>query len=235
MVGIIVELAISRLLLWLLAKVNLEVLGFKPTRRRVVDLVVGLLAAGVICTIYHLSTTNFADNSWTVNPAANATVFAKSSYWTLKSVLFETLIFQGALLYLAIKKLGVNKACLLSAACFGIYHWFSYGAFGNPVQMAFIFFMTAITGLMYAVAFAKTGSLYLPVGLHLGWNIFNIVVFSNGPLGPQVLIQENQNKTQDILSLAIFLFQVFALPLLTYLYLKQFRKPIDRRAELAEA
>lgn len=235
MVGIIVELAISRLLLWLLAKVNLEVLGFKPTQSRVLDLVAGLLAAGAICTIYHLSVVNFADNSWTVNPAANATVFAKSAYWVLKSVLFETLIFQGALLYLAIKKLGANKACLLSAACFGIYHWFSYGAFGNPVQMAFVFFMTAITGLMYAVAFTKTGSLYLLISLHLGWNIFNIVVFSNGPLGPQLLIRENQNKTQGILSLAIFLFQVFALPLLTYMYLKWLRNPIARRDELAKA
>ncbi len=41
----------------------------------------------------------------------------------------------GEDLYIAIKKLGVTKACILSAICFGIYHWFSHEVIGNPVQM----------------------------------------------------------------------------------------------------
>jgi len=87
--------------------------------------------------------------------------------------------------------------------------------------------MTGIFGLVLAFAFAKTKSLYLPVGLHFGWNLFNIVVFSNGPLGEQIFIKTNGNQLQGILSLLVFLFQVFALPLLTFWYLKRFsgRKP----------
>ncbi len=140
--------------------------------------------------------------------------------WNIKSVLFEELIFRGALLFIVIRKIGEVKACFLSAVCFGIYHWFSFGAFGNPVQMVFIFFMTGIAGLAFAFAFAKTKSLYFPIGLHLGWNLCTNILFSNGPMGQQLFIRENKNKQDGVLSLAIFLFQVAALPLITYGYLK---------------
>ena len=221
MLGILIELVISWLLLWLVAKKNLTALGFWPRKRLVFELAAGLLAAGAVCAIYHLSAKYLAGNRWVLNANYTTATFAKSAFWALKSVLFETLIFQGALLYLAIRKLGAMKACLLSAACFGVYHWFSYGAFGNPVQMAFIFFMTAIMGFLYAAAFAKTHSLYLPVGLHFGWNLCNIVIFSNGPLRQQLLVQANKNKLQGILSLLVFLFQIFALPVLMSFYLKR--------------
>jgi membrane protease YdiL (CAAX protease family) len=220
MLGLLAALVISWLLLWLVAKQHPGVLGLKPRKTRGLELVFGLLTAGAVCAIYHLSAKYFAGNRWVINPAYTASAFVKSSFWALKSVLLETLIYQGALLYLAIQKLGIRKACLLSAACFGVYHWFAYEAFGNPVQMAFIFFMTAIMGLTFAFAFAKTRSLYLPIALHFGWNLVNIVVFSNGPLGKQLLLQQNHEKLQGIPSLLVFLFQVLAIPAITYFYLK---------------
>jgi len=222
MIGIIVELIISRLLLWFIEKKNLSVLGFTPTRNRMMNLCAGILLAALTCTVYHILTTSFAGNGWTLNKNFTIQRTLSSVWWTLKSVLFEELIFRGALLYVAIKKFGVKIACIISAACFGFYHWFSYNAFGDPVQMVIIFFMTGIFGLVLAFAFAKTKSLYLPVGLHFGWNLLNIVVFSNGPLGQQIFIKTNGNQLQGILSLLVFLFQVFALPLLTFWYLKRF-------------
>ena len=36
---------------------------------------------------------------------------------------------------------------------------------------------------MFAYAFAKTKSMYAPLGLHFGWIVISIVVFSEGPLG----------------------------------------------------
>ncbi|MBF9142587.1 CPBP family intramembrane glutamic endopeptidase [Hymenobacter properus] len=229
MIGILVELVLSWLLLRLVASRSLAALGLWPDKVRGLELIAGMLMAGLVCAAYHAAM-YLAGNGWALNPAYTAAAFARSSFWVLKSVLYETLIFQGALLYLAVQRLGTAKACLLSAACFGVYHWFSYGAFGNPVQMAFIFFMTAITGLMYAQAFAQTGSLYLPIGLHFGWNLTHIVVFSAGPLGPQLLVPANQHRLQDMLSLVVFLFQVLALPAIAYLYLKRRRQPLAPRA-----
>jgi membrane protease YdiL (CAAX protease family) len=221
MIGIIVILGISALLLGWVQKRQLTVLGFKPTKLRVIQLIFGLLLSAGICTIYHFLKVAFADNRWVLNHEMTFPITAAGVWWTLKSVLFEELLFRGALLYLLIEKTGVKKACLISAACFGVYHWFSYGAFGNPVQMIFIFVTTGIFGWMLAFAFARTKSLYLPIALHLGWNLLNIVVFSNGPLGKQLFIPINENQPEGLISLFIFLFQVMALPLLVYLYLRK--------------
>lgn len=220
MFGIIVELIISWLLLWFVCKKHLSVLGFSPTKNRITNLILGFIIAATCCTLWQLMTTTFIDNGWVLNKQATAKGILESSRWTLLSVLYEELIFRGALLYIAIKKLGVVKSCMLSAACFGIYHWFSYNVFGNPFLMVITFLMTALVGLSWAFAFAKTGALYLSIGLHLGWNFFSIVVFSNGNFGQALFVKTNANQPQGVLSWFVFLFQVLALPLLTFLYFK---------------
>ena len=219
MAGIIVELIISWLLLWFISKKHLSVLGFRPTKNRVTNLGVGLLIAASCCTIYQIMTTLFVNNNWTLNKQVTGKGILESSRWTLVSVIYEELIFRGALLYIAIKKLGVAKACILSAVCFGIYHWFTFNVFGNPFMMFITFLMTAIVGFSWAFAFAKTSSLYLPIGLHLGWNLFGMVVFSNDSSGQAIFIRTNENQLHGLLSWLVFIFQVFALPLLTFWYL----------------
>lgn len=220
MIGIIVELTISWFVLWFICKKHLSVLGFRPTKNRMTQLIVGLFIAATCCTLWQLMTTGFVDNGWVLNKQATVKGILESSRWTLVAVLYEELIFRGALLYIAIKKLGTTKACILSAVCFGIYHWFSYNIFGNPSMMVIVFLMTATVGLSWAFAFARTGSLYLPIGLHLGWNLFSIVVFSNGKFGQAILVKANAIKLQGVLSWFVFLFQVLALPILTFWYLK---------------
>ncbi|MBI1781821.1 MAG: CPBP family intramembrane metalloprotease [Sphingobacteriales bacterium] len=224
MIGIIVELIISWLLLWFISKKDLSVLGFKPTKGRVTNLGVGLLLAASCCTLYQIMTTAFINNSWVLNKQVTGKIILENTRWTLVSVLYEELIFRGALLYIAIEKLSVKKACILSAVGFGIYHWFTFNVLGNPFMMAITFLMTAIAGLSWAFAFAKTNSLYLPIGLHFGWNFINTVVFSNGQRGQAILVRTNENQLQGILSLIVFLFQIFALALLTFWYLNWFSK-----------
>jgi membrane protease YdiL (CAAX protease family) len=221
MIGIIVILFASWLLLRLAAPgTGLSVLGLSPAFPRVFQLLRGLFLSLVLCVTYHLSTAWLSHNAWHVNPKYTAAAFFSGLWWLLKSVAFEELIFRGVLLYLAVRKMGIHKACILSAICFGIYHWFSFGALGNPVQMIFIFIMTAVAGLAFAYAFVRTSSLYLPIGLHYGWNLANIILFSKGPLGQQLLIPGNGNKAEGIVSLLLFLFQIASLPLATFLYLR---------------
>lgn len=224
MAGIIVELIISWLLLWFICKKHLSVLGFRPTKNRVTNLGIGLLIAASCCAIYQIMTTSFANNSWALNKQVSGNAILESSKSALVSVLYEELIFRGALLYIAIRIIGATKACIISAVCFGIYHWFTFNVFGNPFMMVVIFLMTAIVGISWAFAFAKTGSLYLSIGLHLGWNYIQTVVFSNGYYGQQILIRTNENKMQGFLMWLAFLFQVFALPFLTFWYLNRLSK-----------
>jgi len=223
MIGIIIELGISWLVLWFIEKKDLSVLGLFPTKVRTIQLILGLLLAAACCTIFNMATVAFVNNSWIYNREINVAGLLTSSWWVLKSVLFEELIFRGALLYIAIKRIGMVKGCYLSAACFGIYHWFSQNVLGNPLQMGFIFIITAIAGLMFAFSYVRTNSLYLPIGLHFGWNLVNIVVFSNGPLGSQLFTRLTDIQPQGILSILIFLFQVLALPMLTWWWLERIR------------
>jgi len=224
MAGIIVELIISWLLLWFICKKHLSVLGIKPTQDRVINFGVGLVIAASCCTVFQIMTTAFINNSWILNTTITATKIWEGFRWMLISVLYEELIFRGALLYIAIKKIGAGKACILSAVCFGIYHWFTFNVIGNPFMMAITFSKTAIVGFSWAWSFAKTGSLYLPIGLHLGWNVFQNVVFSNGSSGQQIFVRENINQLQGTASWLVFLFQVFALPIVTFWYLNRFKK-----------
>jgi membrane protease YdiL (CAAX protease family) len=230
MAGIIVELIISWILLWFICKKHLIVLGFTPSGKRVKDLVIGLLIAASCCTIYQLLTTAFVDNGWETNKQVTGNAVLENLRWTLVSVLYEELIFRGALLYIAVKKLGVVKACILSAVGFGIYHWFTFNVLGNPVMMVVTFLMTAIVGLSWAFAFAKTGSLYLPVGLHLGWNFFYTAVFSNGSMGQAILVRTNGNQLQGIPSLLVFLFQIFEVSYMFEYFLSCFLRFLIRES-----
>lgn len=228
MLGLIVELIISWLLLWIFCRESLLVLGIVPTKSRTAGFFFGFFIAAICCTVYYLSFAVFTTSKWMFNNTISVGSLLDSSWWTLKSVLYEEFIFRGALLYILIKKLGVTIACILSAVCFGVYHWFTSGVIDNPMQMVIIFFMTGIWGLMFALAFAKTKSLFLPIGLHFGWNLVNNVVFSQGPLGKQLLTISGQGKLGAVLSVAVFLFQVLAVPVITYWYLNHLSKKQKR-------
>ncbi|MGB4844139.1 MAG: CPBP family intramembrane glutamic endopeptidase [Ferruginibacter sp.] len=221
MIGLLVALAASWLLFWLFERKHLSPLGLTPYRKRIGNFLVGLIASVVVAAVYFLFVAAVTKSSLSVNKEFTAAGFFSASWWVLKSVLFEEFLFRGALLYIAIKKLGIKWGCILSAIAFGIYHWFSYNVFGEPTQMIFVFIVTVIAGLMFAYAYAITKSLYLPIGLHLGWNLVTIVVFSQGPLGQQLLISANGHKAGGIISLALFAFQVLVLPLITYWYLRR--------------
>ncbi|KUJ59637.1 hypothetical protein AR687_22155 [Flavobacteriaceae bacterium CRH] len=220
MIGLLIELAISWLLLWFLYKTDLSVLGFYPTKNRLYDFVFGFFVIALFCLLHFKIIALLTDHSFEINKNFTTIKFFKGAWWVLVSVLYEEFLFRGALLYILIKKTGINKACIISGIAFGIYHWFSYGAFGNPVQMLFVFFTTGIWGVAFAYAYAKTKSLYLPTGLHLGWNLINVVVYSRGPLGTQ-LFHNNDKKLDGIISLVFFILPIVTLPIITYFYLRK--------------
>jgi len=221
MIGLLIALLASAILLWLYDKSTLLVLGFKPTKRRGRDFTFGFIMSAALCAICLYLIASVSKTTLKVNPGYTSITFFNSSYYMLKSVLTEELLFRGALLYIAIKKLGIKNACILSSVAFGIYHWFSYGIWGNVVQMIYIFVLTGIGGLLFAYAFALTKSLYLPTGLHLGWNLVSVVIFSQGPLGDQWLTSSGGGPLSGGWTAIFFIYQITLLPLTTYLYLQR--------------
>jgi membrane protease YdiL (CAAX protease family) len=192
MLGIIVQLAISWLIIWLFNKGNLTFLGFTPNKKRMFYFTLLFIVTALCYTGSIFLRIYLAKEEWIINPQLSASLFLKGLWWNIKAVLFEELIFRGVLFYILIKKLGGKKAILISAIAFGIYHWFSSGVLGQPLPMLIIFITTAIAGLLYAYSYYKIGSLWAPIGIHLGWNFTQIFIFSSGLIGNGVFILKAQ-------------------------------------------
>lgn len=187
MLGILVQLILSWLILHFLAKASLDVLGYRINKTSF------LLCSGLFLFTSAAAWLAYAlrwwyGERWGMNPDFSLMLLVNGIWWNIKSVLFEELIFRGALFYLLIQKLGAKKALWISAATFGVYHWFSYEILGQPIPMLVIFLLTATAGLVYGYAYLKTATLYAPIAMHFAWNFTNNFVFSGGQIGKGVFV-----------------------------------------------
>lgn len=230
MLGIIVQLLISWLIIWLFEKGNLNVLGFYPTKKRLVGFAVFFIVTALCCSSDFFMRMLFAKQPWELNPNLTANLIVTGIWWNIKSVLFEELIFRGVLFYILIKKWGHTKAIIISAVAFGIYHWFSHEVIGNITQMAITFLITGTMGLVYAYAYSKTFSLYYPIAIHFGWNLTGSVLFSNGILGDQLF-----TTVKPLMEVQVGYFIYFCIlfvPMLSALLINFFMLKRQKQAEL---
>lgn len=97
----------------------------------------------------------------------------------------EELIFRAILFRLTEAMFGTTVAALLSALLFALAH------LGNPgATIITTVFLALDSGLLLAVAFAASRSLWLPIGLHMGWNLSLGYVFgvaNSGMIDPHSL------------------------------------------------
>lgn len=229
MLGIIVQLAISWLLVWLIYKEDLGFLGFFPTKKRLNDFTLFLIVTAACCAFGFLLRFLFDNEKWMINPKLNISLILDGVWWNIKSVLFEELIFRGVIFYILIKKLGAAKAIIISAVAFGIYHWFSFGILGDVKQMVIVFFMTGLMGLLLAYGYAKTFSLYIPFAIHLGWNLTQGFIFSNGPIGNGIFIpikDQAQINVGYVIFFCILLLPVISMLLINYFLLKRRKQAV---------
>lgn len=222
MIGILVAVAISWLLLYLIEKKNILALGFLPPAKRFKQFLIGFLITGILCVLVQYLESYLKSSTWIFSKDITSGIILKSFWWDFKSVLTEELIFRGALLYILIQKIGSRKSILISAFAFGIYHWFSYGVLGNVMAMILVFIGTGLMGYAWAWAFSKTKSIMLPFGFHLGWNFFYNTIFSKGPLGDLLLISKGGNELADWTSLLNFISGLVIVPVLVLIYVRYF-------------
>jgi len=218
MIGILVALSISWILLHLFEKKSILALGFFPISQRLKQFGIGFLLTALLCICVQFIETILKSSEWLINEKINGKMVWDMFYWDLMSVLTEDLIFRGAILFILIKKLGTTKGILISAIAFGIYHWFSFGIFGNIIPMFFVFIGTGLMGYVWALAFSKTESMAMPIGLHLGWNFTFNTIFSHGPLGNGIILFESEKVISDWFSLI----GLWLVPLLVLILVKQF-------------
>ncbi|WP_154223467.1 CPBP family intramembrane glutamic endopeptidase [Marinicella rhabdoformis] len=219
MLGNVVILLVSWLLLHFVLKQNLSALGWSPVLLRLKQLFCGFALMVLLCGLVYVVRWWISGTEWQLAEGANWGQWPEVAYWHLRSVLFEELIFRGALLVIAIQFLGARWALLISAAVFGVYHWFSYGILGQWIPMLFVFLGTGLTGWVWAFAFHKSGSLALPIGLHFGWNFISNV-FAQGPVAAGVFVSESTKHMSEWGLLLHSVVGMFMAPLLTYVVLR---------------
>lgn len=178
MIGIVVQLLLSWLLLWWFDKSTLSVLGFTPSRKQLSDFTLFFFVSAFLSASTFLLRLWIAKQQYQLNPELHWPTIADGVWYNIKSVLYEELIFRGALLYMLLRKLGSLKAIVISASAFGAYHWFTHNTWGNPSGMLIDFVVTGAMGGVLAYSYVKSSSLYIPIAIHFGWNVVQQVVFS---------------------------------------------------------
>jgi membrane protease YdiL (CAAX protease family) len=160
-----------------LDKRSIESLGLKLDHWTLIDILAGilitLLQMGLIYLLMSwLGWITFQGFAWQFDPIS----------LVLKNVLLffivfilvgwtEELLCRGYQLQTIASGLNLFWGVLLSSAIFGVLHIFNPGA--NWASTLGIF----LAGLFFAYAYVRTRQLWLPIGMHLGWNFFEGVVF----------------------------------------------------------
>ena len=87
------------------------------------------------------------------------------SFWVLAAAaMAEELVFRGYPLHRLIEALGVPIAVAVTSCLFGLVH------LRNPHASLLGALNTAEVGVLLALAYVRTRSLWLPWGIHFGWN-----------------------------------------------------------------
>jgi uncharacterized protein len=110
---------------------------------------------------------------------AGAPHLASAAAFTLLAGILEEVVFRGFLFRLFSQMVGTWGALFLTAALFGAAHAGNRNAtLGSSVAIA------VEAGLLLGAAYAFTRRLWLPIGLHIGWNfcegsIFGMAISGN--------------------------------------------------------
>ena len=93
----------------------------------------------------------------------------------------EETLFRGLLFRLSSKIVGTWGALLLTAILFGAAHAFNRGAtFSSSLAIALE------AGILLGAAYAATQRLWVPIGLHIGWNFAEGSIFSMSVSGNNI-------------------------------------------------
>jgi membrane protease YdiL (CAAX protease family) len=180
--GYIAPLILLSITAWLYNREgkNLSVLGLIPTKRNAVFLPIGILmgiffyAAGMYLVVLYKGL------EIRYNDAADYSLVAAGVLFFIQGVLNEELIFRGYCFQQTVDRYGIVTANLVFAFLFLVWHWFAWDAWGNYGLM-----LAAITvcfgHFLFATSFLRSGTLFLPIGIHLGnnWAVRHFAVYQS--------------------------------------------------------
>lgn len=118
-----------------------------------------------------------------LDPHRSVAALAHGLYVFLFVALFEETLFRGFLFQRLVAGAGAWVAQLAFALLFAIGHWENPGMDGVTKAVASI--ELGLAAILLGLAYLRTGSLALPIGIHLGWNWAQGYVFGFGVSGTE--------------------------------------------------
>ncbi|MEO8001141.1 MAG: type II CAAX endopeptidase family protein [Arenimonas sp.] len=151
-----------------LRKETLSSVGFQLDQRWLKEIVWGtllgtaslLVAAGLIWA--------FGGVHFELNPTRSISTVAYGFYMFLFVALFEETLFRGFIFQRLLDGTGIWFPQILLAVLFAMGHWDNPGMQGTT--KIFASFELALAAILLGLAYLRTRSLALPIGIHLGWN-----------------------------------------------------------------
>lgn len=132
----------------------------------------GLMMAGIFALEWALGWLQFEAFAWQTQPVSQ--VVQASLLMLLAYVLTgwgEELLFRGYIMQNLISGLNEYWGVVLSAILFALVH------LANPHPSLDAVIGLILSGIFFAFAYLRTRLLWLPIGIHIGWNFFEGTVF----------------------------------------------------------
>jgi hypothetical protein len=115
----------------------------------------------------------YQPRGWTAIDGSIGTAFV---LWVAIGV-HEEILFRGLVYQLCCRIFGTWGAIVMSGLLFGLVHGTEPGA--TAIALSSV----ALAGLLFGAAFALTGRLWLPIGIHTGWNFAEGSLFGTAVSG----------------------------------------------------
>lgn len=178
---------------------SVQSLGLKFDRLAILDLLYGiinsaLLMGGMFFVLQWLGLIQFNGFTWWTDGSPGSTILQLSAIPVVIAVFYELalvawweeLVFRGYFFQNLVAGTGLKWGIVISSLVFGFGHAF------NPDATILTSLLIALVTPQLIYAYLKTGQLWLPMGLHLGWNFFQASVFgfaASGQDSPSLISQ----------------------------------------------
>jgi membrane protease YdiL (CAAX protease family) len=160
---------------------SLAAVGLAPGRRWLREAAWGTLIGGGLMLVGAGLLWAAGGVTWVLDPARSLHRLGIGFLGFLLVALFEEGLFRGFLFQRLLEGLGVWPTQILMALLFALVHWGNPGMHGATRVWATA--DIALAALFLGLAYLRTRSLALPIGIHLGWNWFQGDVLGFGVSG----------------------------------------------------
>ena len=203
-------------------RVPLAVFGVTNHEGSLRDLGTGVALAGGMLALTLVGAFAFGDAriEWAASAATVPAIVLTVGVLAM-GALNEELVFRGYPFQVLMKGIGPWGAMLLISSIFGFLH------FNNPGATLLSTFNTILAGVLLCLSYLKTRSLWLPYGIHIGWNA-GLAVLLGYPVsgldtasilethvsGPEALLGGSYGPEDGLLGTVIFAAGAVAVALL---------------------